>query len=405
MMARLPEPLRQSNRFLYRLLVAYWLSSAAALTVVIGSIKLLELGRDVLVDANRVQSFVVASLQVPMAAQSRQALLQAYISLATEGKLDSPNVFLIVNSSGRVTYSSRPAWLDLAIDDPVLNRDETNDQEFSTVAACFRSGAPDCLQLSTTSLRPSIDSLTVVHPIQLPSRDLGLRPERFLLLVNYDPKDIITHHSEDLWAGVAGILLGTGLLTVYLGFMLRQRLLRNLTEAANTDGLTRLSNRTLFMEQAKLRLALAQQSNNELVFAIGDIDHFKQINDTYGHDFGDAALAHAAGVLRRVTRQEDLICRLGGEEFALLLNGSRQSAGAALHRLAQELELQALEHRGRQIKLQMSIGAVATTDCGFNIDYLYTMADNALYHAKRGGRNRLEWNDGRIHARLAGAAS
>lgn len=402
-MAKLPEPLRQSNRFLYRLLVAYWLSSAATLALVVGCLKLVEMQRDVLVDASRAHSFAVASLQVPMTVRTRQALFEAYLSSATEGNLDGANVVLIVSSTGRVIYSSRPAWLGLAIYDPVVSGAETNDKPFATVADCFRNGSQDCLQLITSGLQPSIDSVTVVRPIQVPSEDLGLRPERFLLLINYDPQAIIAQHSEGLWAGLAGILLVTGLLTVYLSFMLRQRLIGNLTEAANTDGLTSLSNRTLFMEQAKLRLALAQQNDDELVFAIADIDHFKQVNDTYGHDFGDAALAHAANVLRRMTRQEDLICRLGGEEFALLLNGSRQTAGSALRRLPQQLELQALEHQGRHVKLQVSIGAVATTDCGFNLDYLYTMADNALYLAKRSGRNRLEWNDGRIHSRLAGA--
>ena len=101
-----------------------------------------------------------------------------------------------------------------------------------------------------------------------------------------------------------------------------------------------------------------------------------------------------------VIRPDDLVCRFGGEEFALLFNGSRESVGRALDRLRLQLEMTRLNFAGHQLKLSASIGAVATADCGFNIDYLYNMADKALYVAKQSGRNRLEWNDGLILSRL-----
>jgi diguanylate cyclase (GGDEF)-like protein len=154
------------------------------------------------------------------------------------------------------------------------------------------------------------------------------------------------------------------------------------------------------MDQAKDLLAEAEDRGGEMIFAILDIDHFKRINDTYGHSCGDAALAHVAEVFRMVTRPDDLVCRFGGEEFALLFNGQRESVGRALDRLRLQLEMTQLSYAGHQLKLNASIGAVSTADCGYNIDYLYNMADKALYVAKRSGRNRLEWNDGRVFSRL-----
>lgn len=400
-MIQSPEPLRQSNRLLLGLLIVYWLGSTTVASLVVACAQLLSLGRDVMADANRMQDLVTASLQSSMTAASRQTLLMSYLSSTSQVGLDRVNIFLVVNSSGRVVYASRSAWLGLSVIDPVLSRAETDNPEFSSIVNCFQRSSLDCMLLNTSRLQPSFSSLTISRPISLPSFDLGIRPQRLLLIANYDPRGIIAAHSEQFGVIAIVILVSSGLLTLYLAFLLRRQILPFLIEAANVDGLTSLSNRSLFMEQAKLMLAEAQRNHDEFVFAIVDMDHFKRINDTFGHGAGDAALAHAGTVLRRLTRVDDLVCRLGGEEFALLLKGSRESAGRALYRLPLELENSVLHHEGHQIKLKASIGAASTEMFGYNVEYLYAMADNALYAAKHSGRNRIEWSDGAAQTRLA----
>lgn len=400
-MPDLSEPLLQSNRFLRNLLVGFWLGSAALCTVLLGTIDLVERHREVLSDAEHVRDVVAASLMTPMETAKRQMLLQSYINTPREDELEGMNLLLVLNDSGRVIYSSRPSWLGLSVTDPLLNLSETSDPDFQELAACFGRADPDCMTYSTSALRLRLGSFTVVRPLERPSRDIGISREKLLLVANYDPGVVLIDYSHDLVILLLSSLATMGGLTLVLAYLLYSWLLPQLTETSHTDGLTQLINRNLFMDQAKELLAEAEERQAEMVFAILDIDHFKLINDTYGHACGDAALAHVSAIFRTVTRPDDLLCRFGGEEFALLLNGSRQAAGRALERIRLQLEMSRLTFAGHQLKLTASFGAAATADCGYNIDYLYTTADKALYIAKQTGRNRLEWSDGRILSRLA----
>ena len=147
-------------------------------------------------------------------------------------------------------------------------------------------------------------------------------------------------------------------------------------------------------------LAEAEERKGDLSFAIVDLDHFKRINDTYGHGCGDAALASVGALLLTVTRPEDLVCRFGGEEFAMLICAPREGGTKVLERLRLQLEMNHLLYNGHRIPLTASIGAAASSECGYNIDFLYNAADKALYEAKRGGRNRIAWNSGELVSRL-----
>lgn len=400
-MSDLPKPLQQSGRFLRNLLIGFWLGGAALSTALLGTIDLVERHREVLYDAEHARDVVAASLAAQIETSRRQTIIQAFMSSPREDELDGMNLLLVLNGAGRVVYSSRPGWLGLSITDPLFNRTETDDPDFRSLVACFQRADDDCLNLTSSNFQVRLRSFSVVRPVVRPSRDIGLSNEKLLVVANYDPGVVLIDFSQDLLVLMLGSLVYMAILTLGLAYLLYSRLLPQLAETSHTDGLTQLVNRNLFMEQAKELLAEAEERRGEMVFAILDIDHFKRINDTYGHSCGDAALAHVAEIFRMVTRPDDLVCRFGGEEFALLLNGSRQSAGRALDRMRLQLEMSRLSFAGHQIKLTASFGAAATTECGYNIDYLYNTADKALYIAKQSGRNRLEWSDGRILSRLA----
>ena len=162
---------------------------------------------------------------------------------------------------------------------------------------------------------------------------------------------------------------------------------------AMQDELTGLHNRRAIHKLLEQQLALARRNTQPLALLIVDIDHFKQINDDYGHLSGDQALRVMAGGLQRRLRAQDIVGRWGGEEFIVLLPGT-DAVGArhlaeALRRSAEQAELAALD--GRPIRFTISIGLHALDLAGGNErDDMIAAADRALYLAKQNGRNRVE---------------
>jgi diguanylate cyclase (GGDEF)-like protein len=397
----LPLPIRQSTLFLRSLLLAYWFGSSLLLTGIFGVVDLFERHREVIYDAEHARDVVAATMAAPITPAARQAAILSYARSPREEEIDGMNVLLVLDSFGRVVYTSRSSWLGLLVTDSQLSRTETSDPDFEAVVDCFRHHQSDCTTIRSSDVQLRTGSFTVVRPLRVFQRDIGLPRRDYLVVVNYDPGVVLADYSQDLVLMLALSMLISGSLSALLWFYLVRKLIPNLAEASFTDGLTSLSNRAMFMEQAKVLLADAEQQGCDSVFAILDIDHFKRINDTYGHVCGDAALAHVAEIFRTVTRPDDLLCRLGGEEFAILLSGTRDSAGRALERLRLQLEMSRLSFNGHQLKISASIGAASTAECGYNLDYLYNMSDKALYAAKNAGRNRLEWSDGRVVTRLS----
>lgn len=154
---------------------------------------------------------------------------------------------------------------------------------------------------------------------------------------------------------------------------------------ARTDELTGLANRR------GLRDTLSAWSGAEAVLLILDLDHFKRLNDTFGHVAGDAALHHLAGVLRRALREVDLAARIGGEEFALWLPDTPADAGVDVaERVRAAVERTPVRWQGRTIPFTCSIGVAALPGATGDLANLYAVADAALYRAKQGGRNRVE---------------
>ena len=160
---------------------------------------------------------------------------------------------------------------------------------------------------------------------------------------------------------------------------------------ARIDYLTGLANRRHFMEQAELELSRALRYSKPLSIAMMDIDHFKRVNDTYGHKIGDVVLQKLSQLCQKTLREVDLIGRMGGEEFAILLpetNGER-AAEVAERLRASIADTEIPLETGLPLHFTVSIGIATLQGSTVNVDMLLSQADKALYEAKHGGRNRV----------------
>ena len=163
-----------------------------------------------------------------------------------------------------------------------------------------------------------------------------------------------------------------------------------LRRLASTDGLTGLSTRRAFREEAERFVALARRHRTALSLVTFDIDHFKTINDTYGHGIGDQVLQAVAETAEKTPRESDLLARLGGEEFALLVPGATlQSSQAIAETVRKNILRLAVPVPGATIQVAASFGVAELDPVHDDLDSLMARADEALYQAKRSGRNRV----------------
>jgi len=163
---------------------------------------------------------------------------------------------------------------------------------------------------------------------------------------------------------------------------------RELRHLATTDPLTNTLNRREFFERGEIEVLRARRSGKPPAILMIDVDHFKRINDQFGHAGGDAALRALADGLRGSLRPGDLLGRMGGEEFAILLPHMSREGGT---RLAERLRMAAcglsIVHDGRPVSFTISIGVVGDKQAGLSA--LLEEADAALYQAKQAGRNQV----------------
>jgi len=164
-----------------------------------------------------------------------------------------------------------------------------------------------------------------------------------------------------------------------------------LLELSHTDPLTGLCNRRFMMEGLNKEFDRSQRNKAPLSLIMIDIDHFKAVNDTYGHQKGDAVLQGLAAMLRQHLRQYDTAARYGGEEFALILpETSLEETARVAERLRQAIEGLTFE-AGSELRITASFGLASTlAETIHSVDDLIREADYALYNAKRAGRNRVE---------------
>ena len=176
---------------------------------------------------------------------------------------------------------------------------------------------------------------------------------------------------------------------------------RFLREQANTDPLTKLANRRNFFTIVSTILAQMNRQNEHFSVVMLDIDHFKRINDTYGHQAGDFVLVELAKVLSGAIREGDVLARMGGEEFVVASPYTNRLAAIVLsERLRKSVEDKKFLFEGNQIPVTISLGVASKTKSTDDIDKLLAIADARLYIAKEKGRNRICASDKNRNERL-----
>lgn len=222
---------------------------------------------------------------------------------------------------------------------------------------------------------PRLKRLLERAPEMAPQPDVLLHNERFLAV-----QASTIRHADGRVRGHAAVIRD----------MTKEKLLeQKLRELSNTDVLTGLSNRRALDETLLTEVALAQDQNRPLAILLMDIDHFKQFNDTCGHDQGDRVLQAFATTVRGCVRDVlDTVCRYGGEEFMVIARETPQEGGAVLAGRIREA-VEAMRVDG--LKVTVSIGVAGLRETGAATPAaLIQLADSALYRAKAAGRNRVE---------------
>ncbi|MEV4639226.1 GGDEF domain-containing protein [Actinoplanes sp. NPDC049548] len=183
--------------------------------------------------------------------------------------------------------------------------------------------------------------------------------------------DALLHHLADL----GGLVLD------------KATLFETVRRQAHRDGLTGLANRSLFTERLTAAVAAAEATGAGLAVVFIDLDGFKQVNDTLGHEIGDLLLSHVAWQLQAAAGPQDTVARLGGDEFVVLTTeaATPQEAAELARRLAAAVR-EPLTLAGGELTAAASIGLATTVDCGYHADALLRHADRAMYADKRDSR-------------------
>jgi len=167
---------------------------------------------------------------------------------------------------------------------------------------------------------------------------------------------------------------------------------KKMFDAALRDGLTQAFNKKYFTNHLFSEFAYAKRHKQPITLLMVDVDHFKEVNDTYGHQAGDAVLAKLAQIARESIRSEDVLARYGGEEFAIISRGINSAQGLMLaERLRQIVDRTLFEYEGQAIPITISLGVASFPEVAVETsEQLISASDGALYRAKNNGRNRSE---------------
>lgn len=242
-------------------------------------------------------------------------------------------------------------------------------------------------------------------PLALEGRGGGFGDRATLITVvnlNTQRNEALTFVLLVFIAGTLPLIFGS----LGLVLLVRRNLLPELLNLAQIDALSGIFNRRTFMETAREVLAKAQQVGVPCSMALIDVDHFKAINDNNGHEVGDQVIRHVSQFLAGAGRSTDLVGRLGGDEFMILLQNPCERAVQMLDRTRQQLQVSPLRKEGGGVvEVELSVGVASTAGAsGYDLELLMAAADGALYVAKDRGRHQvvcLELEDTPSQASLA----
>src|SRR6185437_8183592 len=185
-----------------------------------------------------------------------------------------------------------------------------------------------------------------------------------------------------------GVILTLVLVFIGLWAVWTKRSQLHFKSLSRVDGLTGISNRPHFIERAEAALAYARKSGQDVCLVLFDLDHFKSINDRFGHATGDFVLKRAATLCQEYLRRSDIFGRFGGEEFSVLLPGcGLEEARNQAEQLRRTINGIQAEHRGAAVAVSASFGIACSAVSGYDLARLLAHADAALYRAKRAGRD------------------
>jgi diguanylate cyclase (GGDEF)-like protein len=166
-------------------------------------------------------------------------------------------------------------------------------------------------------------------------------------------------------------------------------MVHKLETMATTDGLTGLLNKRSIVETGTQKIAAAARFDRKLAVLVVDIDLFKKVNDTHGHDVGDLVIRGLGDILGRQKRTTDVVARFGGEEFVVLCEQTDEKGAMLLaERIREELGKTVFRTSTTALSVSCSIGVSTFPEAGASWDALFKAADDALYVSKRSGRNR-----------------
>ncbi|HQS09933.1 MAG: hypothetical protein B7Y12_22105 [Rhizobiales bacterium 24-66-13] len=194
-------------------------------------------------------------------------------------------------------------------------------------------------------------------------------------------------------------IIGDTYVVVFWDVTERRRLEEEFRRLAGTDALTETYNRRRFFETGRSEFRLAELSGQNLCLLMLDMDRFKKVNDQFGHGAGDTVLKDVAARCRAILRQNDIIARMGGEEFAILLPGADKEYGARIaQRLMAAIRSEPITSGALTFHVQASIGIAVRQDDDANLEAMLERADRALYLAKARGRSRIVIGDSTLRS-------
>jgi len=250
---------------------------------------------------------------------------------------------------------------------------------------------------------PLLTSDTLVEDEQQRARELGAQLETitdsskhcFAITVSTAESVlgifvIILQHNESAQSSETKWMMANGVVEHYSLALANVRLREALRLEAIRDPLTDLFNRR-YMEEALLREARrAHRNHTEIGIIMLDIDHFKILNDTYGHEAGDIVLQHLGALLLKMVRGGDIACRYGGEEFLLILPDFSSSAvEQRAQNLLKQIRALRIPYQGEELTVTVSMGVAIFPEHGTDVQEIVSIADRTLYQAKHAGRNQI----------------